>query len=327
MSKQKYYYNPQTLQYESYALSWKAKLFRVLSICCGIILSGAVIYFLADTYLPSQKERALMRELDQARYHYQNLQNQVAHLSEKLGEVQERDARVHRFVFGADPIDQDVWTAGIGGHDKYADLLQYPNAGDLMLKTQETVDQLQRQLSIQELSLDSIETLAYERARMFDAIPSIKPVRVDLLKRNVTMLSGFGMRLHPIHKIRKMHWGIDLTAPRGTPIQATGSGTVVTARNSSSGLGRHVVIDHGYGYETVYGHMHEIMVKVGDKVRKGQQIGTVGSSGTSTAPHCHYEIHQDGRPVDPIHYCLDGLTPAEYRAVVKKASEAGVSFD
>lgn len=327
MSKQKYYYNPQSLQFESYQLPLKTRLFKIVGMCCAVLLTSTMIYLLADTLMPSQKERALMRELDQTKYHYENLQAQVGDLTSQLELVQERDAKVHRFVFGVDPIDGDIWTAGVGGYDRYVDLAQYPNAGAVMTEAQSNADQLERRLAIQERSLDSIEMLAMERAKMFDAIPSIKPVRVDLLKRNVTMLSGFGMRLHPIHKIRKMHEGIDFTAPRGTPIQATGSGTVVTVRNSRIGWGKHVIINHGYGYKTLYAHMQDIHVEVGDVVKKGQQIGTVGSSGTSTAPHCHYEIHQDGRPVDPIHYCLDGLTPSEYKAVVERAAAAGVSFD
>ena len=237
------------------------------------------------------------------------------------------DAKVHRFVFGMDPIDQDVWQAGVGGHNQYADLLEMSHSGEILNATYASIDKLERQLDIQSSSLTELEKQALERAEMFDAIPSIKPVRVDMLKRNVTLLSGFGMRMHPVHKIRKMHWGIDFTAPSGTAIQATGAGVVSSVRNSKTGFGHHVVIDHGHGYQTLYGHMQDIIVKEGQSVTKGEKLGTVGSTGTSTAPHCHYEVHQDGRPVDPIHYCLDGLTPEEYKALVARASSAKQSFD
>ncbi len=328
MRTKRYFYNQQTLQYEEFKVPVKTKVFRAFGVLCAILVSSAIIYVIADTYFPSQKEMALMREIDEMKYQYDMLTEEVELMASELDRIQERDADVHRFMFNMDPIDEAIWSAGIGGTDKFNSLSTYPNAGKVMAETSERIARLSRQLDIQQKSLDTIETMAALRAERIEATPSIKPVRVDLLKKDFSMLSGFGMRMHPIHKVNKMHEGIDFTAPEGTAIQATGTGTVVTVRKSKSGWGRYVVIDHGFdGFRTLYGHMDEIHVKVGDRVVKGQQIGTVGNTGTSTAPHCHYEVHINGRAVDPIHYCLDGLTPEQYQEVVDRARSATQSFD
>ena len=186
---------------------------------------------------------------------------------------------------------------------------------------------MKTQLAIQSKSLDTIYNLAQDRETMFASIPSIKPVREDKLSRKVKYLSGYGMRLHPIHKVRKMHYGVDFTAKQGTPIQATGNGKIERVENRKSGYGKNVIIDHGYGYKTLYAHMHTINVKKGEKVTKGQAIGTIGTTGTSTAPHLHYEVIYKGKKVNPIHYCMEGLTPDEYQDLVDASAAQNQSFD
>ena len=327
MSSQKYYYNSHTLQFEEYRLPLKKRLFRSLGIASAILVTACGIYLLSYAFLPSQKEKALVRELDQIKYEYSVVNSHVDHLSTRLNQIHDRDGEVYRFILGMDPIDSTVWEAGVGGHERYASLMQFPNSGEMMTQTKRRVDQLMRQLELQAGSLDSLEMMALQKEEKLASIPSIKPVRIDLLKRNVTLMSGFGMRVHPIHKVRKMHTGIDFTAPTGTAIQATGNGVVTEVKSSGSGYGLHVVIDHGFDYQTLYGHMSDVHVRIGEKVKKGQQIGTVGRTGTATAPHCHYEVHYNGVPVDPIHYCLDKLTPREYKIIVSQAAAANQSFD
>lgn len=248
-------------------------------------------------------------------------------MSNALASMHYRDQRIHRMVLEMDPIDDAVWEGGIGGHNRYAEYKNYRHSGELMAKIRQKADKLKRQMALQSKSLDEIEKMARDKEKMLSAIPSIKPVRSDKLQRDVNLLSGFGYRMHPIHKIVKMHAGIDFSAPRGTPIQATGDGIVVKVEHKKYGYGLHVIIDHGYGYKTLYGHMSKVEVKVGQKVKKGQTIGRVGSSGTSTAPHCHYEVHYKGKPVNPIDYVLDGLTPAQYAELVKLAEIQNQSFD
>jgi murein DD-endopeptidase MepM/ murein hydrolase activator NlpD len=196
-----------------------------------------------------------------------------------------------------------------------------------MAQIRQKVDKLKRQMVVQSKSLDEIGKMAKDKEKMLASIPSIKPVRADKLNARVDLLSGFGYRLHPIHKIVKMHAGIDFSAPRGTPIQATGDGVVEEVDSKRGGYGLHIVINHGYGYKTLYGHMSKADVRPGQKIKKGQTIGRVGSSGSSTAPHCHYEVHYKGEPVNPINYVMDGLTPKEYQELVRLAELDNQSFD
>jgi hypothetical protein len=291
------------------------------------LVTAFILLFLHNTYFPSQKELALMRELDQMRLQYLSINDQIAHMAQELSIVQERDAGIHRFMLGMEPIDEDVWEGGVGGSEKYAQLIRYPYTGDLLFGTKENVDKLMLQLKIQSHSLDTILSRANSRADMIASIPSIKPVRIDMLKKNLNAMSGFGIRLHPVHKVDRMHTGIDFTAPVGTPIQATGNGRVIKAEHERVGYGNHVIIDHGFGYSTLYGHMSSYSVKVGDIIQKGQTIGRVGNTGTSTAPHLHYEVRVKGNPVDPIIYCMDDLTPQEYQILVERARLENQSFD
>ncbi|MEM9849852.1 MAG: M23 family metallopeptidase, partial [Bacteroidota bacterium] len=213
-----------------------------------------------------------------------------------------------------------------GGHDQFASL-EAGNSTEILRNTLEKADKLKWQLAVQSRSLDTILSEAQRKEEMLASIPSIKPVRSDKLARDIKLLSGFGMRLHPIHKVRKMHAGIDFTAPQGTPIRATGNGKVVKVERRRTGYGNNVTIDHGYGYKTLYAHMYTVDVVLGQKVTKGETIGKVGSTGTSTAPHCHYEVIFKGKKVNPIHYCMDGLTPEEYQAMAEAAGKMNQSFD
>jgi len=327
MRKEKYFYNTESLQFERVALSRKDKLIRAGGIICTLLVSSVLIHVLISEFAPSQKERSLMREMEQMEYEYLKMNDKVASLSKVVENVQNRDAQVHRFMFGMDPIDQDVWDGGIGGHDKYQNLTKYNKSGELLINTWQKIDKLRRRVDLQSKSLDTIETYAKKREDMIASIPSIKPIREDKLKRKIKSLSGYGVRMHPIHKVRKMHWGIDFTCPRGTPIQATANGKVTLVKSSRTGFGKHVIIDHGYGYTSLYAHMDRIDVKKGEEVSKGQKIGIVGNTGTSTAPHLHYEVKYKGKHVNPIHYCMDGLSPDEYQELVERSAIANQSFD
>jgi murein DD-endopeptidase MepM/ murein hydrolase activator NlpD len=175
--------------------------------------------------------------------------------------------------------------------------------------------------------LDEVEDLSSKREEMLASIPAIKPIRSDKIERNISSLSGFGMRMHPIFKRRKMHTGIDFTCPQGTPIHASGDGKIVSIKDLKSGYGTHVIIDHGFGYKSLYGHMSDVDVTLGQKIKRGQVIGKVGSTGTSTAPHLHYEVINKNQKVNPIHYCMDGLSDMEYQQLVNMASISNQSFD
>jgi septal ring factor EnvC (AmiA/AmiB activator) len=326
MRKEKFYFNTHNLQYEKIVTPLKVKILQAIGISCGIFVAALVLVSVTYHFFPTPKEEALIREIDQMKRHYADMELEVNRMSKVLTNLKERDASVHRMVFGMDPINEDLWEVGIGGHEKYANLTKFKNSSGTLVNTQEKIDKLSRQMVVQSKSLDEIEVMANGKSDMFASMPLIAPVRKDYLARNIHLLSGFGRRLHPIYKVPKMHEGIDFTAKRGTPIQASGNGKIIKVKKSPS-YGNYVVISHGYGYETLYAHMQDVQVKVGQEVTRGEQIGTVGNTGRSTAPHLHYEIHLNGRPINPISYCVDGLSIKEYEALVKSASKMNQSLD
>ncbi|MBT8221036.1 MAG: M23 family metallopeptidase, partial [Bacteroidia bacterium] len=327
MKKTLYVYNNQSLQFEKHRSSTRSKLAKIAILLGSIILLSGAFSYAKLQINPSAESESLMREMKQMEFQYMALNDQVIKLSSALESIQETDANVHRLMFGMDPIDDNVWNGGVGGHDKFQDLTMYKNSGELIRNATNKVDLLARQMKLQSSSLDSLLALAKTREEMFASIPSIKPIREDKLARKIRLLSGFGMRIHPVHKTPKHHNGLDFTANTNTPIYATGNGVVVRVENRKTGYGKNIIVNHGYGYKTLYGHMSKINVKVGDKVTKGQEIGLVGNTGTSTAPHLHYEVHLNGKAVDPILYCMDGLSAEEYQQLVAAASKANQSFD
>ncbi len=327
MTKTRYIYNPITLQFEPHKTPLKQVIIKISGYSSMLMFTTLCLYLVIDAYVPSPKEITLERELQQMEYYYSALTEDFVNLSKALDEVQRKDAEVHRVVFGINPLDNGIWEGGIGGADRYNNFETFTESGAFISQSLQRVDQIKRKLSLQNKSLDTIYRMALDREEKFASIPSIKPVREDRLKRNISLLSGFGFRIHPVHKIKKFHAGIDFTAPRGTAIQSTGNGVVKKVDLRRSGYGNHVVIDHGYGFTTLYAHMHTVDVKEGDKVMKGQKIGEVGSTGTSTAPHLHYEVRLHGKPVNPIDYCMDGLSLEEYKELIAKAEEENQSFD
>ena len=327
MSREKYVFNQTTLQYEKVQTNWKQYAFRIGGFAALVIICAFGLYTVAYTVIPTPKELSMKRELSQMEYQFSSMSNDFNQMAERLERLHDKDTEVHRIIFGVDPIDQTIWEGGVGGRESDNYISSIKNSQEFINQTQERVENLKYKLSLQENSLDTIFNLAKQREEKLLAIPSIKPVREDKLKRNMSAMSGFGWRIHPVHKVKKFHKGIDFTAPRGTAIQAAGNGKVVRVQNAKLGYGKNVLIDHGFGYTTLYAHMSEIIVKKGDTVTKGQKIGTIGSTGTSTAPHLHYEVRINGKQVNPIDYCMDGLSLEEYQELVKKASVENQSFD
>ena len=326
MSREKYVFNTNTLQYEKVQTSWKTKTGKFLGFLALILICSFGFYTVAYTIIPTPKELAMKRELGQMEYQFSSISSDFEKMAGNLDQLHTKDTEVHRIIFGIDPIDESVWEGGTGGaEDVY--LTSFKNSDEFINSTKDRVEKLQYQLELHQNSLDTIFTLAKQREEKLLSIPSIKPIEEKKLKRNIRALSGYGIRIHPVHKVKKFHKGIDFTAPRGTGIQATGNGKVSKVEKRKSGYGRNVTIDHGFGYTTLYAHMDEVIVKKGDIVTKGQKIGTVGSTGTSTAPHLHYEVRINNKPVNPIDYCMDGLSPEEYKELVLRASKENQSFD
>lgn len=324
MKKEKFVYNTNTLRYEKVEYGWKRKLLQMIGYFSSVLVFAFLIMFIASQFIDSPKEKQLKTELSLMTKNYELLNNQIELQDKVLHNIKERDDNLYRMMFEMEPIDEFIWDGGVGGSKKYEKLKNFSNSS-LMVETTSKIDKLGRQITIQSQSLDTIAKMFVEKEKMFAAIPSIRPVRS--LTREIKLFSGYGRRLHPIHKVWKMHWGIDFTAPKGTPVYATGNGKVVEVKRSRNGYGNKIVIDHGYNYKTLYAHLNSMDVKVGQKVLKGELIGAIGNTGTSTAPHLHYEVIHKNQKVDPIIFCIDGLTPEEYREMAEMASDPNQSFD
>ncbi|MCZ2100796.1 MAG: M23 family metallopeptidase [Chitinophagales bacterium] len=327
MKRVKYVYNEHTLKYEEHKLTRKEKVKRSVAFFSTVIITAVLLFVIAYQYFPTPKEKLLEKEREVSEFYLAQLQEEYDMLTNKIETLHVKDNEINRMILGANPIDESVWNGGIGGHNKYKGLENYNNVGALIVTNLKKVDELKLKIEIQKSSLDSLYKVAKTNEEKLASIPSIKPVKETSLKKEVKFLSGFGMRIHPIHKLKRFHKGIDFTAPKGTDIQATGNGRVVGVNKAGSGYGKNVMIDHGYGYKTLYAHMHSINVKEGQIVKKGQKIGLVGSTGASTGSHLHYEVWVNGSAVNPIDYCLDGLTPQEYQELVKRASTDNQSLD
>lgn len=324
--KEKFVYNIHTLTYEKVVIPLKTRLLQAFGFFSVVVVTSFIFLALLYSWFPSPREKELLREIDQMEYKYTQVSGQLDVMSRVLQNIQDRDAGVHRAVFGMDPIDRDIWTGGIGGHEAHPELSAFKFGGDVIRSTVERVDLLSRQLTLQSKSLDTIQQLASNQQKMLACIPSIKPVREDRLQKSIGTLSGFGYRIHPVYKVSKFHAGLDFPARVGTAIQASGDGVVVEA-GWHHGYGNCVKISHGYGYETLYAHLNKMTVRVGERVKKGHKIGEVGDTGLSTAPHLHYEVHYKGNPINPINFCLDNLTPQEYQQLVNSANIANQSLD
>jgi hypothetical protein len=327
MKNTKYVFNAKTLQFEVFTNTRKQLLSKFSGIGLAILFSSICIYLVGIKLFPSPNERALAEEIKLLQTEIKSMDNDFNKLATGLEKIHQKDNQVHRLIFSQNPIDDGVWNGGVGGHDKYEYLKNYSTSGKFVKDQLIKIDNLTRKYDIQMKSLDTLYAIALKREKRLASVPSIKPVEADKLRTDLEYLSGFGIRLHPVHKVRKFHKGIDFTAPEGTNIQATGDGKVIKVERSGRGYGNNVTIDHGFGFQTLYAHMLSFNVREGESVKKGQLIGKIGSTGTSTAPHLHYEVHINGEAVNPINYVLDGLSPAQYKELVIKSKQENQSWD
>ena len=284
---------------------------------------AAIMLIAFFNFFDSPKEKMLIREIDNMTLQYELMNEKLSQVSAVLDNVQDRDDNIYRVIFEADPIPSSIRKAGIGGVNRYEKLEGYNNS-ELIISTAQKLDQISKQLYIQSKSFDEVIEMATKKSDMLASIPAIQPVTNKELKR---LSSGYGRRIDPYYKKPKFHYGVDFSSPQGTPIYATGNGTVKKTKKSRRGFGNHIVIDHGYGYESLYAHMQKYTVRRGQKVKRGDLIGYVGNSGKSTAPHLHYEVHKDGRKVNPAYYFHNDLTPEEFDRMLELAAQENQSFD
>lgn len=327
MGKNLYVYNDKSLQYEKVVVSKKKKVLKFGGITTLMLVIFGSMYAIYDGMISSPNEKFLQKELNQMTTHFESMSQEFDDVSSELNQIHTKDKEVHRIIFGLNPMDSAIWEGGTGGHDKFQFITQYQNSSEMIEKSLDKLEKIKYKIDLQKKSLDTIYNLALVREEKLASIPSIKPIQENKLKRSVKYMSGYGFRIHPVHKVKKFHKGIDFTCAIGTAIQSTGNGVVKRVEKRKKGYGHNIIIDHGFGYETLYAHMSKMDVKVGEKVTKGQKIGEVGNTGTSTAPHLHYEVHINGKCVNPIDYCMDGLSTSEYQELVNKSSQENQSFD
>lgn len=326
MAKKKYKFNPNTLNYERVGISFKEKSTKILAyFSSSLALALFIVVIILNAY-DTPKSKALKRENQRLLTQYELMDKDLSKIESVLDELQQRDDNIYRVIFESEPIPSSVRKAGFGGTNKYSHLESLDNS-ELIIETSRKLDKISKEAYIQSKSYDDVLNMALNKEKMLAAFPAVMPIANKNLKRTA---SGWGYRTHPIYKVRKMHWGMDFTAPVGTPVYATGDGKITEltgSKRSRTGLGLNIKIDHGYGYETVYGHLNAFNVKRGNKVKRGDIIAFVGNTGGSTAPHLHYEVHKNGKKVNPVYYYYKDLTPQEYDKMIAISTNIGQSLD
>lgn len=325
MAKVKYYYDAENLAYRILKPKKRRKVAFALLFLIAAGLFG-FLCFVALLNLPffqTPKDKLQAREIENLKMRYEILNRKMDQVDEVLASIEERDNNIYRTYFNTSPIPEEQRKAGFGGVNRYKDLEGYDNS-QLVVNTTTRLDVISKELVIQSKSLEEIAKLAKDKAKLLAAIPAIQPVKNEDLRQ---VASGFGYRNDPFTKIRKFHAGMDFSAKTGTPIYATGDGVVTIADNRSSGYGNHIVIRHGFGYETLYGHLSKYKAKAGQRVKRGDVIGYVGSTGRSEAPHLHYEVHKNGEVINPINFYYGNISAKEYILISKLANQENQSLD
>lgn len=318
MARIKYYYDTETCKYERVKTKKTDIILNMLGILALIVIMACGLIFLLANFFDSPKEVALNNRIKELQYYYDLKIKEIEQTNVAVEAMEYRDDNIYRIVLGTEPIDKNIRNAGVGGTDRYADIRDKRLIDeDMIIGLSEKVDKLKRKVYIELKSQDELKNLVEKKEKLFAAIPAIQPISN---KQLVAIASGFGFRIHPIYKVKKLHTGIDFAAPIGTPIYATADGKIEEVSVKFSGYGKMIVIDHGFGYKTRYAHMHDFAVRSGQNIKRGELIGYVGDTGISTAPHLHYEVMMNGVLINPVHYFFNDLTPAEYEKVVELAS-------
>lgn len=323
MGRPKYKFNPESLSFDKISLGFRDYILRFLAFILGSFLIALVYGVIFFTFFDSPKEKALKQEIEQLTIQYELMNREMDNIEKILSHLKETDDNLYRTIFEAEPVPGSIREGGIGGVNRYKELENYSNSG-LIVETARRLDKIRKKIVVQSRSFDELISLAREKEEMLASIPAIMPVSNKDLTRTA---SGWGLRIHPIYKIVRFHNGIDFTAPVGTEVYVTGDGVVEKIISSRRGYGNHIIVNHGYGYKTLYAHLDRFNVRQGQKVKRGDVIAYVGNTGLSIAPHLHYEVELNGMNVDPANYFFNDLTPEEYERIIEIASRSGQSFD
>lgn len=325
MSKVKYYYDHDTLSYREIKVTNRNRVYAVLLFLLASFFFGitSLLILLNSDIINTPSEVAQKRSIENFKLQFDILNKKLGQLEKVIANIENRDNNLYRVYFEASPIPEEQRRAGFGGINRYKDLEGYDNS-EIVINTTKRLDILTKQTVVQSRSLEEIESLAKNKASLIEAIPTIQPIKNKDLTR---VASGYGYRIDPFTKIRRFHYGMDFTAKRGTPIYATGNGIVKRADNRSSGYGKHIRIDHGFGYVSLYAHLSKYKVRRGQKVKRGDIIGYVGNSGRSVGPHLHYEIFKDNKKINPLNFYYGNLSAQEYEALLTQSNQENQSMD
>ena len=323
MDKNNFKFNDKTLEYEKVEVSFLKRLKKAgLHLGVSVVLA-LIIIIVSYPLIARYTEKEKNQEIEKLQETYSKMNQQIQDISNELEVLKMRDDSIYSGIFGVSPVSKSLRIGGTGGTDEFDYLRGYDNS-DLMLQSAQLVKSLENQLKIHKKGFDRIDKLAHTRSEKLSHIPAVQPIHNHNLIR---VASGFGMRMHPVYNVPKMHYGIDFTAKTGTDIYATGDGKVERVRKSYSGYGKHVIINHGFGYKTLYAHMHDFSVKQGQKVKRGDIIGQVGNTGTSTGPHLHYEVIRNNKKIDPSNFFFNDLNYEQYQEMIKISSQIKTSLD
>jgi murein DD-endopeptidase MepM/ murein hydrolase activator NlpD len=323
MKKIKYYYNTNTLRYEKLEVPLRVKLLRIFGFIAAALVTAALISYFAFQFVGSPNEKLLRLQNERLKDRYTSLNAKARALEKQMEELEKRDNDVYRAIFEASPIPDSARAKQMEDAKEIATIEGMAN-NELFSSLVNTLNLLGSRVKVQDNSYKQIDGLIKNKEQLLSHTPAIQPVSNKDLNR---IASGFGYRIDPVYKTVKMHAGLDFAAPQGTPIYATANGTVSVAGNKGNGYGNHVIINHGYGYETLYGHMVKVKASTGQKVSRGEVIGWVGSTGKSTGPHCHYEVHKKGNKIDPVYFFYNDLSPEQFDRLLKQAASSNQSFD
>ena len=323
MKKIKYYYNTHTLRYEKLITPLRVKLLRVFGFLAAALVTAVLIAYFAFRFIGSPYEKQLRAENERLEYALQKLNEQVRSMDQQVAALEKRDNEVYRSIFEAQPVPDSLRALQAEKEKEIAKVEGMPEA-HLISSIDTTIRRLKARIEAQNKSYKQLVNLIDNKEALLAATPAIQPVSNQDLNR---IASGFGYRIDPVYKTIKLHAGLDFAAPQGTPIYATADGVVKLSGFSDGGYGNHVVINHGYGYESLYGHMVRIKVRAGRKVKRGEVIGYVGNTGKSTGPHCHYEVHKNGQKLDPVYFFYNDLSPQQFDQLLKQASASNQSLD
>lgn len=323
MAKIKYFFNPKTLSYEKYKLSRWIIFLRSIGVFSFSVILGFIFFIVFSRFVDSPDEKKLKSANTEIEAELENLDARLYDLSAELNKLRDKDIAVYRSIYESDPLNDKDWQQNLTNNEKYNELRKLPSSA-LLIEINTKMDQLDKQLDIQAASFDNLLRMAKNKKEYLARIPAIQPVANKELDR---IGSGFGYRTDPFYRTHRFHAGIDFTAPRGVEVYATADGVVSAVRTEIWGYGQHIIINHGSGFETLYGHLSKFKIKAGQKVKRGQLIGLIGSTGKSTAPHLHYEVHKNGQALNPAFFFYNDLTDVEYQKMLERASAPNQSFD